>query len=456
MRPTSHAPSIHAAAWLAEALGLPFFEGTDTAWAANRVAVEFLGTAPSNLASTLTALGATADAKTLLSSTTEDRPGRVQIPGAEALLFRADDRVALLVVPTLERARNEGSELVDMAAGISHELSNALSAIGGWARVAEERVSTGATAQATEALTLVRNASRSAERTARYFLALARGSDVDEDDEPIDARSVATDVVRLLEPKGRANRIRIELDAPEAAWCRGRNPDLLTIIWNLTQNAVEASPEASSVFVTLRADRTRVVLRVKDQGPGIPAAAAKRVFEPYFTTKRTGTGLGLALTKRAVDRMNGSIRIDPSSDQGACIEVSLPRIDAPPKETPSEPAPRRAPLSILVVDDDAGVRGLIATVLMGDGHEVTSVGSAAEALADARPVDVALIDVGLETMRGDELADELRRRKLVRRVALMSGASLREGVVTKPDLWIRKPFEIEDLRAAIDEIAALR
>src|SRR5690606_22117546 len=100
----------------------------------------------------------------------------------------------------------------------------------------------------------------------------------------------------------------------------------------LASNAIEATPDGGTVRLIGRAeDPGRWEIRIEDSGPGVPLDLAERIFSPYFTTKRHGTGIGLALVQNVVQAHGGSVRVERSELGGAAFIVTLPR-DARPME----------------------------------------------------------------------------------------------------------------------------
>ncbi len=129
------------------------------------------------------------------------------------------------------------------------------------------------------------------------------------------------------------NGIRWELDAPEEPTLIQADRGLLwQVFLNLARNAVEAMKTGGQLRVEIRANREIVILRFADSGPGIPAEIARNIFQPFFTTKERGTGLGLAVVKSIVTAHGGSVVLEPA-EKGAVFSVQLPR-----KYTPGEEA----------------------------------------------------------------------------------------------------------------------
>lgn len=104
---------------------------------------------------------------------------------------------------------------------------------------------------------------------------------------------------------------------------------------NLIKNAVEVSPQGSSVIVALKDIPGHVQISVRDQGPGIPEETREHIFEPFFTDKEQGTGLGLPMTLQIVEQHHGNLTVESSPEQGACFTITLP--DQGPVHVPSHP-----------------------------------------------------------------------------------------------------------------------
>jgi signal transduction histidine kinase len=165
--------------------------------------------------------------------------------------------------------------------------------------------------------------------------------------EPLDVTAVLEHVVGLNAPHDVAMEAELDPDLPQA---RGDREQLTQVFVNLVQNAVEAArarhaSHGGRVTVTASPDpRTGgVVVRIADNGPGIPAEERQRVFEPYFTTKATGTGLGLAIVHRIVSDHGGTIAVAPSPEGGAELTVRL-RPEGPPPAVEASQSDTALPL----------------------------------------------------------------------------------------------------------------
>lgn len=140
---------------------------------------------------------------------------------------------------------------------------------------------------------------------------------------PFELTEVAASVVSLHAVEG----IKVRLDAPAELELRADRDQIVQVLTNLLQNAIDASRSAErpEVVVTLAAEQGRVRLSVADNGPGVAPEVGERLFEPYVTTKPNGTGLGLAIVERIVIEHGGLIRYEDVEDGGARFVVELPR-----------------------------------------------------------------------------------------------------------------------------------
>ncbi|MFI5305795.1 MAG: ATP-binding protein, partial [Polyangiales bacterium] len=237
---------------------------------------------------------------------------------------------------------------------------------------------------------------------------------------------------------------------------RGDRGSAWSITWNLAANAVEALSPGGTVELRLRSQGDNALLTVEDNGPGMTPEQQQRAFEPYFTTKATGTGLGLPLVKQAVADVGGSIELVSEPGAGTCFTVALPLVSPMQRSTSTkrssgvfyaEPIPHR----ILVVDDDLGLREMISTALGMRGATVVAVERAEQALAQEGPFALAIVDLLLPGTRGDLLLAKLREAGLIRVGLLMTGTELPNALAPggQPEVLLRKPFELEELFEAL-------
>ncbi len=191
-------------------------------------------------------------------------------------------------------------------------------------RVALQWVAAGCTVRG-----LVRDIERAASRVHTLVSAVKGFTYMDHaaaTPEPVDVGKGLTDTLAVMAAKARGKSVSMTVEVPaDLPRVRGFGSELNQVWANLVDNALDAVPEEGRVAVTARADGGKVVVRVTDNGSGIPADVKNRIFDPFFTTKPVGkgTGLGLDIVRRLVDRNNGLIEVD--SEPGRTeFRVSLP------------------------------------------------------------------------------------------------------------------------------------
>ncbi len=209
--------------------------------------------------------------------------------------------------------------LGSMAAVLAHEIRNPLASVKGYAQYARERA--GEDQRLREAMDVIVSESTRLENLVRSLLTFARDRPLDM--EPVDVPRVIHGVVKNRAPE--LEGIEVELDLEDAV-ARADSQALEQILHNMLGNAVAALPEGRGrLKISVRRGGGWVTLRVEDDGPGVPEDMAPRIFEPFVTGRTKGTGLGLAVVKRLVTRMGGTVtlRRGPCSLPGACFEVKL-------------------------------------------------------------------------------------------------------------------------------------
>jgi CheY-like chemotaxis protein len=272
--------------------------------------------------------------------------------------------------------------------------------------------------------------------------------------------------------------VRVRLQ-PEPALATADRGQMEQIVMNLAVNSRDAMPKGGTVTietatVDLDANYAKthlsaraghyVVLIVSDTGTGMTPQVQSRLFEPFFTTKEIGkgTGLGLATVHGIVARSGGSINVYSEVGRGTSIKVYFPRADAAEMVT-EEPSPLSCPAdrtpTVLVVEDEPGLRGLARRLLLRQGYAVVVAASTEEALRlfEENPsIDVLLTDVVMPGGSGPQLAAQLADRRPGLKVVYMSGytqeAIVHHGIVDPGIAFLHKPFTSESLARKIREV----
>jgi len=205
-----------------------------------------------------------------------------------------------------------------------------------------------------------------------------------------------------------------------------------------------------------------VRISVKDSGCGIPREHLPRLFDPYFSTKPGGSGLGLAVSYSIVKKHGGQILVDSEPGRGTTFFVYLPASErAPAPQEPATSQPGTGTRRILVMDDEQIVRDIVEAMLAQLGYEATSVqdgaaaiGSYEQARAQGRPFDAVIMDLTIPGgMGGKEAIRELLARDPGVRAIVSSGYSNDPVMANHAEHGfcgvISKPYRLGDLAAAL-------
>jgi len=354
-------------------------------------------------------------------------------------------------------------EIGHLAGGLAHDLNNLLTPVIGYGgMLRDDDLDAG---ERRRAVTGMLAAAERARDLLRQMLSFSRRDETE-------ARALAIEhVIENFLPILRAimrDDVRVETDLqPFPATVNASRSAIEQVLLNLAINAQDAMPDGGTLHITLRRqqrdEHDHAVLAVIDDGTGMPPDVAARVFTPFFTTKdpRRGTGLGLSTVRRIVEELGGTIGVDSAPGAGTRFEIYLPATPSgrhPITETVDTFRVARLRTGrILVVEDDAMVREVLAAMLERIGHQPVPVASCAAArlAADERgPFDAAVSDVTLEDGRGPELIAELRRRHPRLPVLFVSGHSREEvdELIGELETWsyLPKPFTTQELAHAIE------
>jgi two-component system, cell cycle sensor histidine kinase and response regulator CckA len=238
------------------------------------------------------------------------------------------------------------------------------------------------------------------------------------------------------------------------------------VILNLALNARDAMPAGGTLSLTtgytsdpavsLAQLSPLVTLSVSDTGSGIAAEVLPHVFEPFFTTKDNGTGLGLSTSYGIIKQAGGEIEVDSHPGAGTTFRILLPAA-AKSEERPQVSSESAAPAgteTILLVEDEEGVRHVVETMLKRSGYRVLSSASTSEALAAARgfdgSIDLLITDMVMPDMSGTRIADQLASQHPEMRVLYVSGY----GEPVTPGAgaaFLQKPFSTAELALKVRE-----
>jgi signal transduction histidine kinase len=217
------------------------------------------------------------------------------------------------------RAADRLASLGRMAANIAHEIRNPLASLSG----AVEVLAAGAPDDTRERLAqIVLKETGRLNGIIREFLEYARPAPISRT--PVNVAEAVDEVLVLLEHRVTPGLMKTVREFPPSLVWRVDRQQFRQAVWNLCLNAVQAMPEGGELRVTMTVVAARLVLRVNDTGDGIDAADLGQIFEPFFSTKSDGTGLGLALVHRIVQDHGGVIDVQSRPGVGSTFTLTLP------------------------------------------------------------------------------------------------------------------------------------
>ena len=365
-----------------------------------------------------------------------------------------------------------------LAGGIAHDFNNLLTVINGYTELELQRLAPDDPLHGW--LTEVLRAGEQAASMTGQLLAFSRHRVIEP--RPVDCnelldgnrnmfqRLVGEDVHLVVRPV--ASIARVMADPGQ----------LVQVLLNLVVNARDAMPaggtltmETADIEVTQTtaaaypgiAPGPYALLAVTDTGTGIDRETQERIFDPFFTTKPVGqgTGLGLSTVYGILRQCGGFIRVDSEPGSGSRFTIYLPRMEGAPAGPPvpvPEPAAAQGGETVLVVEDQQNVRGIVSVILRRGGYQVLEAANGGEALlicdSHPGPIHLVLTDVVMPGMNGCDLARRIESLKPGAKVLLISGYTA--GVVDNLGApgagfaYLEKPFTPDTLTRKVREILA--
>jgi len=356
-----------------------------------------------------------------------------------------------------------------LAGGVAHDFNNFLMAIYGSLTMARREIDPGS--PAAELLEEAETASLRAKSLTQQLLTFARGG------KPVKRpASVARAVRQAVDFAQHGTAMNARFEIPDDLWpAEFDEGQVGQVFSNLAINAEQATPGGGRLSVVAEnlvveehsglplAPGPYVRVSVRDEGTGIPADHRPKIFDPYFTTKRRGSGLGLAVAQSVVTSHGGLITVESQPGEGATFHVSLPAtpglvIDQAVGREHLRP---RLEAKILVMDDERAVRKVTGMLLARLGCAWESAVNGEEALGHfdtatkaGRPFDAVICDLVVPNgMGGKELARRLRKRAPAVPLVAASGYT-NDAVLANPaahgfDDGLAKPFTIEELHRSL-------
>ncbi len=312
--------------------------------------------------------------------------------------------------------------IATLSGGIAHDFNNILSAIIGYAELAKTEVEAG-TPLDQDLSEILTGAGRAAD-LVKQILTFSRPQESRQ--HPVEFGLIVKEAIKFARAT-LPSSIQIVQNVKSRAVVMADPTHLHQLVMNLCANAGHAMADRGGTLSIKLSDvdlnarfvavhpgaipGSYVKLVLADSGYGIPAGAIERIFDPYFTTKEPGegTGLGLSVVHGIATAYRGIVSVSSREKEGTTFSVFLPTVELAGDREPESPAAMPGGTErLLLVEDEAMVRGAVAALLGRLGYRVTSCGNGVEALSifEASPedFDLVLTDLTMPKMRGDELA----------------------------------------------------
>ncbi|ACN14679.1 sensory box histidine kinase/response regulator [Desulforapulum autotrophicum HRM2] len=359
-----------------------------------------------------------------------------------------------------------------LAGGVAHDFNNLLHLIGGnielllMKKPANHR-------DVTLLKTVVKAIDRAAQ-LVRQLLQFSRNAEVKK--QRVDVNHEVTETVKMLE-RIISKTVSIKLNMDPSVWPIHADPTQVEqIVLNLGGNAVDAMPHGGRLEISIRnvlvadgTDRNHleiipgpyVLMTLSDTGSGMDNETLKNAFDPFFTTKEIGkgTGLGLASVYGIVKGHNGFIHCSSKPGHGTTFKIYWPAM--PERDTDktvfSQATPQGGSNTILIVDDDSGIREMTAKMLRSFGYTTLTAANGEEALAiysdKGNSIDLILLDVNMPGMDGYQCMQELLSQNPKVRILIASGYSAlvqtKEVMQAGATGFIGKPYKLLELKTAV-------
>ena len=355
---------------------------------------------------------------------------------------------------------------------VSHELRTPLTSIRG----ALGLLSSGTIGELDpRALNLLRIATTNTDRLIRLINDILDLERMESGRAPLQIRrcslhDLCQQAIETMTPMAEDHTVHLELipftsvaGSADSLFFDGDSDRILQVLTNLLSNAIKFSPAASTVRIQTDATSDSILVKVIDEGRGIPADLLDSIFDRFQQVEhadarqRGGTGLGLSISRSIVQQHSGSIWAQRNLIKGTTLFVMLPRT-ARASDLPVPPATPPAEGAILICDDDPGIRTVVSGHLTRQGYSVLEASSGEEALklATERPVEAILLDLYMPGLSGWETLQRLRNTPETAEIPVVVlsvlSSTLRPQLTGDAQGWVQKPFNENLLFAELGRI----
>jgi len=365
-----------------------------------------------------------------------------------------------------------------MAAGIAHDFNNLLSSILVHSDLALQEIPSESPAHSS--LSSITTVAVRASEIVRLLMAYAGHADLDQY-EAVDLGNLLAELLPLLQvtiPKTTTLRVH---QAERLPILHANAAQIRQVVLNLVVNASEAlegrrgTVDVSTSWIQLRCeavdarpselpDGDYILLKVTDTGCGMTEETKARIFDPFFSSKFLGRGMGLAAVQGIVRGIGGAIGVTSALGKGSTFEVWLRDSNAPAKANSGKkpvfpPARSLAAATILLVDDEEALRFAVASALKREGFGVLEATNGLDAVQlfamHYSEIDVVVLDVTMPGLSGHQVSDEIRRLKPEVRVLFTTAHDANERdeqARTGNERTLRKPYHLRELVKTVREM----
>jgi signal transduction histidine kinase/DNA-binding response OmpR family regulator len=357
--------------------------------------------------------------------------------------------------------------LGQMAAGVAHDFNNLLAGIMGRVQLLQLKLKEKEAdrSELDSQLELIEKLALQGAATVRRIQEFSRIRK-DAPTGSVDVNAAVRNAVEATRPRWKdgaeAKGIHVEtrLELGQIPAVRGSAGELVQVVTNLIFNAVDAMPEGGELILKTYPEGNTIVLEVSDTGIGMSEEVKGELFQPFFTTKGNGYGLGTSIVYGIVARYGGEIRVSSEEGKGTTFLLSLPVGCGQSEDKPPEKVVRpdkEGPAKVLVVEDNDLNRAMFGEYLTEMGHDAVLAANGKEMLPilEREHFDLVITDLSMPGISGLQVAWHVKKRSSKMPVILVSGWAIQQDdarlMKSGVDFLLSKPCTLSDFRKVVDK-----